>query len=184
MFRAAMRDRAALLALGAVLLTGVASAASSPSLVSTAPSRGHVVAVFTSGTAETADTAPAHIAVATKPATQINGSFAWRTCASPNRFRPPRGRPPGLRARTVHKLKPGRYYVKVSTSPSRPAARRSSRARSCGRTRGASSSRGRASSPRLLQLHDLVRACRGSSRRSVRSPRTAAGRGRRSSSAP
>ena len=109
-----MRGRAAIVALCAALVTGVASAASSPYLKSTAASRGHVVAVFTSGTGDTADTAPSHIAVATKPATQIDGSFVTANVRVLESISPTRTAA-GLRARTVHKLKPGRYYVKIST---------------------------------------------------------------------
>lgn len=114
-FRAAMGVRAAIVAICAVLLTGVASAASAPYLKSTAASRGHVVAVFTQGSAETDDSVPAHIAVATKPATQNDGSFVPANVRFSESISNVTRTAAGLRARTVHRLRPGRYYVKVST---------------------------------------------------------------------
>ncbi|HEX7309539.1 MAG TPA: hypothetical protein VF232_00035 [Gaiellaceae bacterium] len=110
-----MGVRAAFVATCALLLTGVASAASTPYLKSTAASRGHVVAVFTQGSAETDDSVPSHIAVATKAATQYNGSFIPANVRVSESMSNVTRTAAGLRARTVHKLKPGRYYVKVST---------------------------------------------------------------------
>ena len=74
-----------------------------------------MVAVFTPGSADTADSVPAHIAVATKPATQYDGSFVAANVRVRESISNATRTAAGLRARTVHKLKPGRYYVKVST---------------------------------------------------------------------
>src|SRR6266536_3045827 len=63
-----------LAALGAAFLTGISAASSAPYLRSAAANRGHVVAVFTFGVADT-DMTPGHIAVASKPAIQADGSF-------------------------------------------------------------------------------------------------------------
>ena len=115
-FPAAMRVKLTIVALCAAVLTGVSSAATAPFLKSTAASRGHVVAVFTTGSADTGDTVPGHIAVATKPATQTDGSFVAANVRVLESMSNPTRTASGLRARTVHKLKPGRYYVKVSTT--------------------------------------------------------------------
>ena len=104
----------ALLALGAALLTGISAAASSPALLSTAASRGHVVAVFTFGPGETTDTAPKHIAAATRTATQPNGAFVAANVRVQEPITTFTRTPNGMRVRTLHKLRPGRYYVKVS----------------------------------------------------------------------
>jgi hypothetical protein len=101
-------------ALGAALLTGSVGATSAPYLRSATASRGHVVAVFTFDQAETADIAPDHIAVATKVATQSDGSFVTANVRVLETMANPTSTTGGMRARTVHKLRPGRYYVKVS----------------------------------------------------------------------
>ena len=112
-----MRNRStivAVAALAAALVTGISAAASAPYLRSAAASRGHVVAVFTLGGTEE-DAVPAHIAVAVSLATQADGSFlpakvrVQETMASVTRTSN------GMRVRTQHKLRPGRYYVKVSS---------------------------------------------------------------------
>jgi len=61
------------------------------------------------------DTVPSHIAVATKPATQSDGSFVPANVRVSESISNTTRTAAGFRARTVHKLKPGRYYVKVST---------------------------------------------------------------------
>jgi hypothetical protein len=102
-------------ALGASLLTGSVGAASVPYLRSAAPSRGHVVAVFTLGQAEIGDVAPDHIAVATSAATQRDGSFVTANVrVLETMANPAQTTGGGMRVRTVHKLRPGRYWVKVS----------------------------------------------------------------------
>jgi hypothetical protein len=113
-FLAAMGVRAAIVAICGVLLTGVASAASAPYLKSTAASRGHVVAVFTLASGELGDMAPAHITVAVKPATQPDGSFVPANVRVRESIAYTTQTPAGTRVRTQHKLRPGRYYVKVS----------------------------------------------------------------------
>jgi hypothetical protein len=102
-----------LAALGAALLTGISAASSSPALVSAAASRGHVVAVFTFG-AQEGDLAPGHIAVAAAPAVQLNGSFTSANVRVQEAVSNPAKVANGYRVRTQHKLRPGRYWVKVS----------------------------------------------------------------------
>jgi hypothetical protein len=101
-------------ALSAALLTGISAAASSPSLLSTAASRGHVVAVFTFGPGEGADMAPKHIAVAVRATTQLNGAFVPANVRVQEPITTFTRTANGMRVRTQHKLHPGRYYVKVS----------------------------------------------------------------------
>jgi hypothetical protein len=112
-----VRNRTAILALAAIcaaLVTGGSGAASAPYLVSAAASRGHVVAVFTLGGGES-DFAPGTIVVAVRPQIQTNGSFLPANVrlqeALTNLKRLAGG---SERVRTQHRLKPGRYYVKVS----------------------------------------------------------------------
>jgi hypothetical protein len=117
MFRVAVRVRLtvlALLALGAALLTAISAAASSPALLSTAASRGHVVAVFTFEPSESPDMAPKHIAVATRTTTRLNGSFVPANVRVQEPITTFTRTANGMRVRTQHKLRPGRYYVKVS----------------------------------------------------------------------
>jgi hypothetical protein len=111
-----MRVKLTIVALCAAVLTGVSSAASAPYLKSTAASRGHVVVVFTPGNADTGDSVPGSIAVATKLDTQYGGAFVAANVRLRESISNPTRTASGLRARTVHKLKPGRYYVKISTS--------------------------------------------------------------------
>jgi hypothetical protein len=73
-----------------------------------------VVAVFTFGQAEMTDMAPDHIAVSTSAATQRDGSFVTANVRVLETMANPTSTTGGMRARTVHKLRPGRYYVKVS----------------------------------------------------------------------
>ena len=169
-------------------------------LKSTAASRGHVVAVFTSGTGDTADSVPAHIAVATKPATQTDGSFVRRMCASSNRSRTHAdGRraasPHGAQAEAgpllregLHSRRRGRLHAEVPVQGD--VVERATRRHPAAALRTLAG--GSSSPPPAILLasasssaaRPCTRACRGSPRRSVRSPCTAAGRGRRSSSAP
>ena len=113
-----MRVRLTILApvaLGAALLTGISSASSSPYLSAAAASRGHVVAVFTIPGAESGDVAPDHIAVATRPAEQRDGSFVSTNVRVQEAVTNPTRTANGMRVRTQHRLRPGRYYVKVSS---------------------------------------------------------------------
>ena len=117
--RPAVRSRSAIVAaaaLAAVFLTNVSAATSAaPYLRSVAPSRGHVVAVFTLPAAgETPETAPDQIAVAVRPGVQTDGSFVPGNVRVRESLTNVTRVATGLRVRTVHKLRPGRYYVKVS----------------------------------------------------------------------
>jgi hypothetical protein len=116
MVSTAVRISTIILALAAVcaaLVTVGSSAASLPYLVSTAASRGHVVAVFTLGGSE-ADFAPGRITVAVRPQTQTNGSFVPANVRVEEPLSNLKQVPQGERVRTQHRLRPGRYYVKVS----------------------------------------------------------------------
>jgi hypothetical protein len=104
----------AVAALTAALLTGISAAASAPYLRSAAASRGHVVAVFTLGATE-GDDVPAHIAVAVSLATQADGSFLPAKIRVQEAISATTQTSNGTRVRTLHKLRPGRYYVKVSS---------------------------------------------------------------------
>ena len=116
--RPAVRSRSAIVAaaaLAAVFLTNVSAATSAaPYLRSVAPSRGHIVAVFTFPAGETPDTAPEQIAVAVRPGVQTDGSFVPANVRVRESLTNVAHVATGLRVRTVHKLRPGRYYVKVS----------------------------------------------------------------------
>jgi len=103
-----------LAALAAALLTGISAASSSPTLLSAKPSHGHVVAVFTLGDTESSDLVPGHIAVATAPSQQATGSFAPADVRFQESVSSPTRVATGYRIRTQHKLRPGRYWVKVS----------------------------------------------------------------------
>ena len=112
-----MRNRStivAVAALAAALLTSISAAASAPYLRSAAASRGHVVAVFTLGGTEE-DAVPAHIAVAVSLATQTDGSFLPAKVRVQEAISGATQTSNGMRVRTQHKLRPGRYYVKVSS---------------------------------------------------------------------
>jgi hypothetical protein len=116
MVRSAVRIGAVILALAALsaaLVTAGSGAASVPALLSTAASRGHVVAVFTLGAAES-DLAPGRIAVAVRPQTQTDGSFVPANVRVQESMSNITQVPRGDRVRTRHRLRPGRYYVKVS----------------------------------------------------------------------
>jgi hypothetical protein len=113
-----VRSRSAIVAaaaLAAVFLTNVsASTSSAPYLRSVAASRGHVVAVFTLGSGDTEELAPTQIAIAVRPAVQADGSFVPANVRVKESLASATRVASGLRVRTVHKLRPGRYYVKVS----------------------------------------------------------------------
>ncbi len=113
-FRTAVRHRSALavVALAAALLTGISAAASTPYLRSAAASRGHIVVVFTLGEAE--DVTPNRIAVAVNTGTQADGSFFPANVRVQETITNVTQVSGGQRYRTQHKLRPGRYYVKVS----------------------------------------------------------------------
>ena len=95
-------------------MTGISAAASAPYLRSAAASRGHVVAVFTLGGTE-GDAVQDHIAVAVSLATQADGSFLPAKVRVQESILGATQTSNGLRVRTQHKLRPGRYYVKVSS---------------------------------------------------------------------
>jgi hypothetical protein len=112
-----VRNRSAIVAvaaLAAALVTGISAAASAPYLRSAAASRGHVVAVFTLGGTE-GDAVQDHIAVAVSLATQADGSFLPAKVRFQESILGATQTSNGLRVRTQHKLRPGRYYVKVSS---------------------------------------------------------------------
>jgi hypothetical protein len=112
-----VRKRSTIVAVAAVvaaLLTSIAAAASAPYLRSAAASRGHVVAVFTLGGTE-GDVVAGHIAVAVSPATQADGSFVPAKVRLQEAMSAVTRTSNGMRVRTQHKLRPGRYYVKVSS---------------------------------------------------------------------
>jgi hypothetical protein len=104
----------AVAALAAALLTGISAAASAPFLRSAAASRGHVVAVFTLGGTE-GDSMPNRIEVAVSLATQTDGSFLPAKVRVQEAISGATQTSNGMRVRTQHKLRPGRYYVKVSS---------------------------------------------------------------------
>jgi hypothetical protein len=112
-----VRNRSTLVAvaaLAAALLTGISAAASAPFLRSAAASRGHVVAVFTLGGTE-GDSVPNRIEVAVSLATQTDGSFLPAKVRVQEAISGATQTSNGMRVRTQHKLRPGRYYVKVSS---------------------------------------------------------------------
>ncbi len=109
---ARMRGRrtvAALAALGAALVSGLAAASLNPFLRSVGAKKGHVVAVFTLG-----ELAPGKIVVAVRPATGADGALLTENV----RLREAIGRTTrvrgGYRFQTRHALRPRRYYVQVS----------------------------------------------------------------------
>jgi len=116
----AVRSRSAFVAaaaLAAALLTNASAATTSaPYLRSVAPSRGHVVAVFTLGAGDTNDLTPKSIAVAKRSAVQPNGAFVAANVRFEEALSNVTPAATGLRVRTLHKLRPGRYYVKVSAT--------------------------------------------------------------------
>jgi len=106
-----MRIRPVLLAaaLAATILTGVSASASTlPYLRSVSAANRHVVAVFKLG-----DLAPGRILVATKAQTSLSGKFLQANVRLDEPLRITKTAS-GVRARTRHALRPGRYYVEVS----------------------------------------------------------------------
>ena len=113
---AVMRTRSTALglaALGAALLTSISAAASAPYLRSATASRGHVVVVYALGIAED-DLQPGRIAVAVSAKTEADGSFVPANVRVREALSSPTPVANGFRVRTQHRLRPGRYYVKVS----------------------------------------------------------------------
>jgi hypothetical protein len=102
-----------LAALGAAVVIGVSAASSTPYLRSVAASRGHVVAVYTLGGAES-DLRAGRIAVASRAATQADGSFVPANVRVQENLTSVTTVANGYRVRTQHKFRPGRYYVKIS----------------------------------------------------------------------
>jgi hypothetical protein len=112
-----VRNRSAIVtvtALAAVLLSSISAAASAPYLRSAAASRGHVVAVFSLDGTE-GDAVPGHIAVAVSAASQADGSFIAAKVRVEEAMSTLTQTSNGMRVRTQHRLRPGRYYVKVSS---------------------------------------------------------------------
>jgi len=107
-----MRIRPVLLAaaaLAAAAPTGVSASASTlPYLRPVSASNRHVVAVFKLG-----DLAPGRILVAVSPQTSRGGKFLTDNVRLDEPLRMKKTAR-GLRARTRHALRPGRYYVEVS----------------------------------------------------------------------
>ena len=103
----------AVVVLVAVVAVGISAAASAPYFVSAAASRGHIVAVYNLGDSE--DTAPGQIAVAVSPQTQTDGSFVAANVRVQESIVNVTKVATGQRYRTQHKLRPGPYYVKVSS---------------------------------------------------------------------
>jgi hypothetical protein len=106
----------AVAALAAALLSGISAAASAPYLRSAAASRGHVVAVFTLDETQ-GDVVAGYIAIAVSSATQADGSFVTAKVRVLEALSSVTRTSNGLRVRTQHKLRPGRYFVKVSAKP-------------------------------------------------------------------
>jgi hypothetical protein len=107
-----MRIRPVLLAataLAAAAATGVSASSSAlPYLRSASASNRHVVAVFRLG-----DLAPGRILVAVRPQTSLNGELLKVNVRLSEPLRMTKTAS-GLRMRTRHTLRPGRYYVQVS----------------------------------------------------------------------
>lgn len=72
------------------------------------------MAVYTLGGTDT-EVTPRHIAVAARLATQADGSFVPANVRVQEIMSNATPVTNGYRVRTVHKLRPGRYYVKVSS---------------------------------------------------------------------
>jgi hypothetical protein len=101
---------AVLAALGAAALVSVSAAAGpAPYLRSAITQKRHVVVTF--GLDELV---PGRITVASRPATQLNGSFVAANIRIDEPLIPKPTAPGRYRARTKHTLPPGRYWVKIS----------------------------------------------------------------------
>ena len=99
-----------LAALGAAGLASVSAAAGpAPYLRSATTQKRHVVVTF--GLDELV---PGRITVASRPATQLNGSFVAANVRINEPLAPKPTAPGSYRARTKHTLPPGRYWVKIS----------------------------------------------------------------------
>ena len=96
-------------ALAAAALTGVSASGSTlPYLRSVSASNRHVVAVLKLG-----DLVPGRILIAVGPRTSLGGKFLKANVRLDEPLRTTKTAR-GLRARTRHALRPGRYYVEVS----------------------------------------------------------------------
>jgi hypothetical protein len=95
-------------ALGAALVTAVSAASSVPYLRSATAANRHVIVVYSLG-----ELVPGRLLVATRAQTQPNGRFVQSNIRVTE---PLSGKKvaTGLRMRTRHALRPGRYYVQVS----------------------------------------------------------------------
>jgi hypothetical protein len=99
-----------LAALGAAGLVSVSVAAGpAPYLRSATTQKRHVLVTF-----RLDELVPGRIAVARRPATQLNGSFVATNVRIDEPLIPKPTTPGGYRATTKHKLPPGRYWVKIS----------------------------------------------------------------------
>jgi hypothetical protein len=104
-----MRIRPVLLAAAALAVTGVSASASTlPYLRSVSAANRHVVAFVRLG-----ELAPGRILVAVSPRTSRSGKFVNANVRLDEPLRMTKTAR-GLRARTRHALRPGRYYVAVS----------------------------------------------------------------------
>jgi hypothetical protein len=101
---------AVLAALGAGGLVSVSAAAGpAPFLRSATTQKRHVVVTFALD-----ELVPGRITVASRPATQLNGSFVGANIRLDEPLIPKPTTPGRYRARTKHTLPPGRYWVKIS----------------------------------------------------------------------
>ena len=101
---------AVLAALGAAALVSVSAAAGpAPYLRSAITQKRHVVVTFALD-----ELVPGRITVASRPATQLNGSFVGANIRLDEPLIPKPTTPGRYRARTKHTLPPGRYWVKIS----------------------------------------------------------------------
>jgi hypothetical protein len=92
-----------------LVLAGTAAATTRvPHLRSASAPKRHVVVSFTLG-----EQAPGRIVVASKPATELNGSFVKANVVLSEPLHATKTST-GYRARTVHRLRPGRYWVEIS----------------------------------------------------------------------
>ena len=95
--------------LGALIATGVSAASSAPSLRAVSVSHRHVIVVYRLPS----DLAPGRVVVATRARTAPSGEFVKANI----RFSEPLAGTrvgSGMRMRTRHTVRPGRYFVEVS----------------------------------------------------------------------
>jgi hypothetical protein len=102
------RAFASALAAASIVLGSASAAASLPHLRSATASHRHVVVSFTLG-----GLAPGRLVVATSSKTEPNGEFVKANVRLDEALRATKTST-GYRARTLHRLKPGRYWVQVS----------------------------------------------------------------------